>query len=583
MSFVDSPAVVLDHVRRYGRIQANLRNWVVHLDFLATNPLGPAVPLVVGGLALVFLARWRRPQWHSVWALGVIGLSSLLWFVISNRVPPAELVRPWDPVLAPASELAWRVDGWAALGGLLALCVAAIDILYNWDMAGWHTARRHTYHLFTLAAVLAICSAPNLLTLAVCWVLFEVTLFARNASRPQAIPAAIGAAGALLIWLALFVTGSTAAQAPMLSDALLPVARALLLVAVLWRIAAYPLHFWFVAGTQPIGLTAAVDYLLPAVAGLVLLGRIYNPDAAVALQQPVWLALMLMALLGTGLVAWLDKHPDRSLLFVVVNRITWAVAAVVCMPAAGPSAVVWSLLFVALGVSGLVVGLMIARAWGWRWPLGIAVLCLIGFPATVGFPVLASVVQLPTFAAGLLPGFDLLRWLLVILAEALGIAALLRHWPGTQSARAGTAWHAPGRVYAVRYLAGFVLFAVPMLAFGLRPPLVAAWSGGDNTAAIFAPLITQLRTLPWWFWVTQVFSLSVAFLLLRTQRQARPETWARPVAQVASLGWLQQGLQSAGKFLSRASFGLSWVLDGEGYIGWVILTALLIWLVWAGL
>lgn len=90
------------------------------LDSLVTNPLGPAVPLVVGGLALVFLARWRRPVWHSVFALGVIGISGLLWFSLANLTIPAELVRPWDAILIPVGELVWRVDGWAWLGGMLA-------------------------------------------------------------------------------------------------------------------------------------------------------------------------------------------------------------------------------------------------------------------------------------------------------------------------------------------------------------------------------------------------------------------------------------------------------------------------------
>ena len=576
--------VVLDAVGPYGRIGTNLRSWTVHLDSLATNPLGPAVPLVVGGLALVFLARWRKPQWHSAWALGMIGLSSVLWFGLSRQAPATEWVRPWDSLLIPAGHLVWTVDGWAWLGGMLALCVTAIGVLTHWDTAGWRTARLHAHHLWTLAAALAVCSAMNLLTLVFCWILFEVLLFARSASRPYAAAAAAGAAGSLLIWLALIVAGSGSAQAPMLTAALPPLARALLLVAVLWRVAIYPLHFWLVAEKQPAGLMTLTDYLLPAVVGLVLLGRMYNADVAAALQQPAWLALILMALLGTALVAWLDAHPDRSLLYVVINRVTWAVAAVVLMPTVGPAAVAWSLLVVALGISGLLVGLMIARAWAWRWPLAIAMLCLIGIPGTVGFPVLVSLVQLPSFAGGVLPGFDLLRWLLALLAEALAVAALLRHWPGNVNGRVGTGWNAPSLTYMARYLAGFVLYAVPMLAFGLRPFLVGAWAGGDAAAPIFAPLLSQVRVLPLSFWVTQAVALGIAYLLLRLQRQALlPETWAHTVTRVASLGWLQQGLLIVGGFLSRASFGLSWILDGEGYIGWVILIGLLAWVLWVGM
>lgn len=555
------------------------------LDSLVTNPLGPAVPLVVGGLALVFLARWRRPVWHSVFALGVIGISGLLWFSLANLTIPAELVRPWDAILIPVGELVWRVDGWAWLGGMLALCVAAIDILYNWDSAGWRTARLHTYHLLALAATLTVTSATNLLTLAMCWILFEVTLFARNVTRPRAVSAALGSAGALLIWLALVVAGSAGAQAPMLSDIVSPLARALLLIAVLWRVAGYPLHFWFTAEKPPAGLTALCDYLLPAVVGLVLLGRIYNPGAAMTLQQPTWFALMLMALLGTGLVAWLDAALDRSLLYVVVNRATWAMAAVIFMPVTGPAAVVWPMLTVALGISGLLVGLMIARAWAWRWPLGIAMLCLLGIPGTVGFPVMASLAQLPSLTTDLLPGFALLRWLLVILAEALAVAALLRHWPRAGSERSVPTWSTPGRIFAARHLAGFVLFAVPMLALGLRPPLVEAWLGSSGTALIFEPVITQVRALPLWFWILQALSLAGAYLLLRTRQQVltNQEARTRAVVHVASLTWLQNIIRVVGGFLSKASFALAWILDGEGYVGWVIVTGLLMWLMLGGL
>ncbi len=549
------------------------------------SPLGPAVPVMVGGLALIVLARWHQPHWHSALALGAIGLSGLLWFGLSNLANPAELIRPWDPLLIPAGELIWVVDGWAWLGGLLALCVAAIDILINWGAAGWRSARQHAYHLLALAAVLTISSAMNLLTLAACWILFEVTLFAHNVARPRTVPAAIGAAGVLLIWLALVLAGSAGAQASMLSDSLPPLARSLLLIAALWRVASYPLHFWLVAEKHPTGLSALSDYLLPGVAGLLLLGRIYSPAAAVALQQPVWLALILLTLLGSGLVAWLDTHPDRSLLYLVVNRVTWAVAAVVFMPAAGPSAVAWSLLTVALGTSGLLVGLMIARAWSWRGPLAVAMLCLVGLPGTVGFPVVASLAQLPAFATGVLPGLDLLRWLLVLLAEALAVAALLRHWPSVANGRAGSTWQAPGPVFATRYLAGFILFAVPTLALGLRPPLLGAWLGSVPVPPMFAPLLSQLRALPLGFWLFQAVSLGAAYFLLRARHEiiAQQETWLRSVAQLASLGWLQQGLQVAGGFLTKASFGLSWILDGEGYIGWVIVTVLLLWLILGGL
>ena len=509
--------------------------------------------------------------------------AGLLWYRLRSLPDQALLERPWEIMVLPTAQLVWQVDGWAWLCGLLALLVTAIEILFNWDSAGWNTPQVHSRRLLALVAALAVVSSNNLLTLAGMWVLFEIALLARAIARPQQPVVVTGAVGSLLVWLALSLTGLDSAQLPLGAGALASLPILLLLLAGLWRVAFYPFHAWLLASTAYARPAHLTEFLLPATVGLTLLGRVYQTDLALALRQPVWLAIGLLGLLGSSLAAWLDTNQERSLLLVAVNRVTWCVVAMILSPVVGPTAAVWPLMTVTLGLSGMVVGLALVRVAGWRLPLALAMLALIGVPGTVGFPVRITLATLPTMQESLLPGLNLLRWLLTWLADTIAIAAILRHWPAATRTPSveilfGQRW------LVARHLLGFALFAAPLLTLGLQPPLLARWLGLLEPSPLFDSLWTQVRLLPGWMWLVQGLAAGLGFLLARWRPRLLVAQVAqqRIVAQIVDLGWLLAGLRGFGRGLNLASSTITGLLDGAGYVGWLALIMLLAWFLQAG-
>lgn len=543
------------------------------------------IPLLAGALVLVLIVRWRQPGWHSTLALLALLVAGFAWYRLRSAPDPAILERPWEIMVLPAGQLVWRVDGWAWLCGLMALLVVAVEILFNWDSAGWNTPQVHSRRLLALVAALAVVSANNLLTFASVWVLFEIALIARAIARPQQPVIVSGAVSSVLVWLALSLSGLDSAQLPLGAGALASAPILLLLLAGLWRVAFYPFHAWLLAspGHARPGQGQLAEFLLPATVGLALLGRVNQTDLALSLREPVWLALGLLGLLGSSLAAWLDANQERSLLLVAVNRVTWCVIAMILAPASGPTAAVWPLMTVALGLSGLVIGLALVRATGWRLPLMLAVLALIGVPGAVGFPVRIILTTLPTMQEALLPGLNLLRWLLTWLADVIAIAAILRHWPG--ATRLVSAEYLLAQRWLVgRLLFGFVLFAAPLLALGLQPPLLAQWLGLPEPGVLFSPLWMQIGLLPAWVWLAQVLTLALGVLLARWRPRllvAQPGQ-QRIVAQIVDLDWLLAGLRVAGRGLNLTFATVTGLLDGAGYVGWLALIVLLAWLLQAG-
>ena len=176
------------------------------------SPIGPVIALLVGALALVLLVRWRQPGWHSgIAALSVL-MAGLLWYQLRSMPDQAVFERPWEVMVLPPAQMVWQVDGWAWLCGLLALLVTAIEILFNWDSAGWNTPQVHSRRLLALAAALLMVSSSNLLTFASMWILLEIALIARGVAQPQQAIVVSGALGGLLVWLALSLSGLDSAQ-----------------------------------------------------------------------------------------------------------------------------------------------------------------------------------------------------------------------------------------------------------------------------------------------------------------------------------------------------------------------------------
>jgi hypothetical protein len=166
----------------------------------------------------------------------------------------------------------------------------------------------------------------------------------------------------------------------------------------------------------------------------------------------------------------------------------------------------------------------------------------------------------------------------------VAVAAILRHWPAASPTTAGETLTGQ-RWLATRHLIGFVLFAAPLLALGLQPPLLARWLGLLEPTVLFDSWWSQMRGLSVWMWLGQGLAVGAGYLLARWRPRLLTAqiTQQRVIAQVVDLDWLLTGLRLAGRGITLVVLYVTSLLDGAGYVGWLALTVLLIWLLQAGI
>jgi hypothetical protein len=222
-------------------------------------------------------------------------------------------------------------------------------------------------------------------------------------------------------------------------------------------------------------------------------------------------------------------------------------------------------------------------SWWRAAPTTVVLLCLVGLPLTIGFPA-----RVALYHAIL----DTQRWLVLpiaIAAEALFVSAMLRLLldlesvpdPGLAPAIKGTAKE-KGRPWRsilawvrrvdwpreLRYGAGAAL-ALGTLILGVAPGLLSAPGLGTWFA---------LPTLP--MWAALLLPVVGAIVLYRAQDSVLDVIGAWwPVAEsVLSAEPLYRAVEGTFAYIGAAIWGSSQVVEGAGYMAWVALACLVIYL-----
>ncbi|MBC8448942.1 MAG: hypothetical protein H8D78_14445 [Chloroflexi bacterium] len=551
---------------------------------LFVTPLGPGLVLLLAALALTFVRR-RLPRWVSlvIALLAIISAGGLLlWLVASGQ--PGQFAWAWDPVTLPGGLWQWQIDGWSWLAVLLLLLLGVVAILMTWEEPSAGRSPTLAATLMLLAAASIFIFSANLLTLAASWVVLDVALglrvMAERRGDPCGRPWALNSLGTLLLLGALLFAGPEGAQQA-LSAETAPLSVLALLLAALLRCGAYPLHIWLLP-QEPRGRSGLITlHLIAPLTGLWLLGRAHGLAGPYYRLQPAWAAVGVLGMLGSGLAAWLAEEEGPRTAWVAINRISLTVLAAALAPEQGPAAIAWPLTMLTLGVGSLIVGQAISRRWGWRQLLGLAVLTLIGFPGTPGFParfVLSQLTTLPILFSPL--------WLLALLAETLLAAALLPALlcRGAEVRRCGGAPLLPCSPAPLLLcsLIPAVLLAVPLLIWGLQPPFLASFAGLPGEDPIFQPLLAQARQISPLTWVSLLLPWAAGALLAwrRERLLAGLRGGREAVERVVRLEWGYRALGWAVERIADVLRGLGTVVEGEGYLGWLGLAALLGWLLW---
>jgi hypothetical protein len=323
-----------------------------------------------------------------------------------------------------------------------------------------------------------------------------------------------------------------------------------------------------------------------------------------------------LALLGTALVAWVTADEGWRWCWIALNRASLVVMAAYVAETPGPLALVWSLVTFSLGSGLLAVGQAIRTGWRWQLPAWVAGLALWGFPGTPGF-LARTVLILPTDLAVAAPLF-----VIILVAETLLAAALWQAVTGVgiaPHAVAGASAQPPfgmadenltpstppslpgkgdgglgGRIFRavistptgediIRLSLALGLLAAPVIAWGLIPLQLAGLAGLPAGQA-FPTLLWLLLHLRRSVWTGLLLSgiAGAGLGLLRKRIFARMRGWQQGITAVVSLEWLYRGIAAG---LALAGSGLQYFAtlgEGEGYLGWLALAALILWVLLRG-
>lgn len=538
------------------------------MSFLWTTSLGPVVWLALAAFALITIGRRLPAPIRPVAPAWVMGLALFAWLLLRLRPGLAPQFWSWRTTLGLKAMLGFQLDGWAWLAGFGILLLALIaTILPGWRQKPGFVDSRH-WALLAAAAALLIVLSTTWNSLLAAWTLMILAsgLIAGSENSGSARAWSLGALSTLFLMAAPLFNGSGSLETPLQTQQFNVQAQLLLVAAALIPLGAYPFHVWLTPQAERSPGRQLALHLVPGVAVLHLLGRFDLP----LLASQAWAPLAVGALLGSALAAWADHDPRRTWNFVLINRATWAILVLGLTDAAPPAAAILPLISLTLGAALWAVA-RVAR-WRYRWnlPLWLSLAVIMGLPLTPAFA--------PTSALGQLSGslITLPGWIIVLLAQSLLLAALLRRQPPPDEPGSTTFLAPRTLVLSLAALVGLALW------WGALPASVASL-GGIAPDGAFAGLLAQFRLAGLSGWLTVLIPLALGLILSRLDSQlfSAVRGWQNNTARAAGLGWIY-GL--AGQVMHNVAVGLSFLadlIDGAGQFGWVLLAAIIAWLLLA--
>jgi hypothetical protein len=284
--------------------------------------------------------------------------------------------------------------------------------------------------------------------------------------------------------------------------------------------------------------------------------------------------------LAVALLAWLTGQHNAWLAipFIALYQISFALVGWIV---AGRWFVgFWASLNLVLGVTTL------AMLWQWTharvqvlsWkdvpPSTVAVITLLGLPLTVGL-----FVRLPLYGA-LLAGKLTGKLVLILAAESMFTATLLRVWNGLRPER--FLEQPQSERWSWSTWGAMALLVAPLLILGVHPPL-AAWLAGfppTGKSPLFLPLWEQPPQGSIGLWAALLLPLVMGYGVYRSE-WIWPAEMADVRAQLVSflrLGWLHRAIDRLLSQLRQTIWAVGTMLHGEGYLAWVALSLLLIFL-----
>ncbi len=544
------------------------------MSLLWSSPLGPAGLLLSGGVLLLILQRQLSARLRQGLPVLVILIGMAAWLLLRWQAPGAGQWWAWQAPLGLETGLGLQWDGQAWLAGWLLFFAALAAVL----LPGWRDRPGFTpiafWIPFLLASGLLVITAATWSALLSAWAMMLLCV-GLLAGTPQINAARAWTylllSGIFLLAVPLF-NGADSVLITLHTETLNIQAQLLFLLAIAILMAIYPFHLWLTPKEKRGQGAQLALHLLPALAAFHLLSRFPLP----LLGSISWVALGIAGLLGSAIAAWTARDGDDAWIYILINRVTWAMLsfslsrdvggyrAALPLTATALSLTIWTLTIALNKKQHAISGHTRTH-----WLRLVALVFLLGLPLTPGFSLNIHVGQLATTVVGF-PG-----WMLVLLAQTLLVAAILRP----------TFWTSPEETAQDLLPAGRLAWMLALaIAFGLwwgMFPASLARTAGMMPRGLYASALAQIRTAGLATgWMTLLLPLLLGWLLARSRERifADLNAWQKRIADTASLGWLDS-LLSAGFHYLASAFGFTAdILDGAGQFGWVLLVLLIFWL-----
>ena len=519
--------------------------------------------------------------------LSAVGAIVAIW-MLRQPTSPLRFLAILPPALGADLTLQVQLDGWGRLFGLVLLWpmlavawLAVVDSLAGADPRS--DSPSWLQWLLLLAAALVVLSAADWLTLVVAFGLFDLAYLVAAAPRTgRGWSFMANGLGGLAILSAAFVLSLGNRNLALGGDEPLPVAAALLItLAILIRLAPYPFHFWL-SDSSPDPSTAWhwSMRLCSLSLGLYLLTR-FTPLLVGMSGAQAALIAGVGGCLVAALLAWLtsQRSPQQAIPLVALYQVGFALVGW------GGLGQEFGGLWVNLNLVLGTVVLVVHREWlcasdekllAWRdaLPGAAAAAALAGLPLTAGL-----LVRLPLYRA-LLVGKLAGGLALILVAESMFAATLLRVWVDLGQGAFLQRPQAKQRPWDA--WAAMALLAAPLLIVGVYPPL-GAWLAGflpKSQSSLFLPIWAQLAGGGIGLWAALLLPMVMGYGIYRSE-------WAWPVEMAdvrarlisyLSLDWLHRAVDRLLSRVGRALWAVGAVLHGEGYLAWVALSLLLLFL-----
>jgi formate hydrogenlyase subunit 3/multisubunit Na+/H+ antiporter MnhD subunit len=552
------------------------------------TPLFPVVFLILGALVLGLVARIVSIKTGHILGV-VVAVGSFVSCLLLYWDQPMTQTSPfWRPAPLFGVELSLRADSLslglvsltAGIGVIAMLCAYASS-----DAMGGRSQYLGANFLVMAGAFSTILSA-NLVTLCLGWALLDLGLLVLTIQASDGPTASrtglrlLGInylAGMALLGALLFLQAH--GEAFSLQATPLPTrVVSLMVLAGLLRLGVYPA---FVARNSNMRMrlpSLILWHLVPVVVGGYLLARALNLTPATSLPiRELTLVLGSVSVLLSPFPLWFEKRLESMMDFVVLNQVGYmALAAALAAPySAGIIAsqtVALALALTLLFLSEVAADGPMARAHGlWKRCCVLAsVAALAGTPLTIGF-VARQLLYQSLVESNLAPLI-----LLSLLANSFLVAPLLK---------LGLEQPAPDEdpgVMRPLVLGSMTVLAVPLVVFGLHPPLLGLVVGAQSALAAWPDLsglvYSSATPLPSVLLAATFLSLATGYVMYRSGKVIveRAGISLETLQSVARMDWLFTAFDWSGQRAASVLELVASFFEETHSTGWILVFATLV-------